>query len=131
MLKSGKPFCFAGLWEKWIRPPSGDPADTDLDEAPPSQTVESFTIITRSANAAMAPLHDRMPVIIQPEHYHGWLENKPGSERYQSVLNNPQEVPLKIYPVSPLMNDVKSDDPRCIEPIRIDRDMFEKPWWGD
>lgn len=90
MLKSGKPFCFAGLLEKWIRPPSGDQADTDLDEAPPSQTVESFTIVTRAANAAMAPLHDRMPVIISLEHYHGWLENQPGSERYQSALNNPR-----------------------------------------
>jgi putative SOS response-associated peptidase YedK len=36
MLKSGKPFCFAGLWEKWIHPPSGDQADTDPAEAPPN-----------------------------------------------------------------------------------------------
>ena len=131
MLKSGEPFCFAGLWERWIRPPAVGEPDTDLDEASPSQTVESFTIITTQANKAIAPLHDRMPVIIQPEHYHWWLENKPSNDLYQSALNNPKEAPLKIYPVNPMMNSVKIDDPRCIEPAQIDRDMFEKPWWGD
>ena len=131
MLKSGEPFCLAGLWERWIQPPSVGQAETDLDEAPSSQTVESFTIITTPANKTIAPLHDRMPVIVQPEHYHWWLENKHGSELYQSALNNPKEAPLKIYPVNPVMNSVKLNDPRCIEPVQIDRDMFEKPWWGD
>ena len=60
MLKSGEQFCLAGLWEKWIKPPSWDHAETGLDEAPPSETIESFTIITRAANEAIAPLHDRM-----------------------------------------------------------------------
>jgi putative SOS response-associated peptidase YedK len=131
MLKSGEPFCFAGLWERWIRPPTSEQSDTDLPEAPPSQTVESFTIITTQASAVMAPLHDRMPVLIRPEHYRWWLEHKSGSDLFQSALNSPLEAPLKIYPVSNLVNSVKTDDPRCIEPVRIDRDMFEKPWWGD
>jgi hypothetical protein len=30
------------------------------------------------------------------KHYHGWLENQPGSELYQSALNNPQEAPLEF-----------------------------------
>ena len=102
-----------------------------MDEASPSQTVESFTIITTAANATIAPLHDRMPVIVKPEHYHWWLENKPGQELYLSALNNPFEAALKIYPVSILVNGVKTDDPRLIEPAQIDRDLFEKPWWGD
>ena len=37
--------------------------------------------------------------------------------------------PLKIYPVSNLVNSPKTDDPRCIEPVRIDRDFFERQWW--
>jgi putative SOS response-associated peptidase YedK len=75
MLKSGEPFCFAGLWERWIKPPSVDNAETDLDEAPASETIDSFTIITRAANDAIAPLHDRMPVVIQPRHFDWWLKN--------------------------------------------------------
>jgi putative SOS response-associated peptidase YedK len=131
MLKSCEPFCFAGLWERWIKPTSSGQPDTDLEEAPPSQTVESFTIITTQANEAIAPLHHRMPVIVQPAHYRWWLENKPGSELFQSALNSPLQEPLKIYPVSNLVNSPKTDDPRCIEPAQIDRDMFEKPWWGN
>ena len=56
MLKSGEPFCFAGLWERWIKPPSSGQPDTDLEEAPPSQTVESFTIITTQANEDDCPV---------------------------------------------------------------------------
>src|SRR5476649_1541364 len=85
MLKSGEPFCFAGLWERWIKPPSAGLPDTDLEESPPSQTVESFTIITTQANEKIAPLHHRMPVIVQSAHYRWWLENKTGSELFQSA----------------------------------------------
>jgi len=131
MLKSGEPFCFAGLWERWIKPLSLGQPDTDLEEPPPSQTVESFTIITTQANETIAPLHHRMPVMVQPAHYRWWLENKTGSELFQSALNSPLQEPLKIYPVSNLVNSPKTDDIRCIEPAQIDRDMFEKPWWGD
>ena len=131
MLQSGEPFYFAGLWERWVRPPSSGQPDTDLPEAPPSQTIESFTIITTQANAAVAPLHDRMPVLVQPAHYRWWLEHKPGRDLFQSALNNPLQAPLKIYPVSNLVNSPQVDNPRCIEPVQIDRDMFEKPWWGD
>lgn len=132
MLKSGEQFCFAGLWEKWVRPASSGQLDSDLDEAPPSQTVESFTIITTQANETMAPLHDRMPVIVDPKHYRWWLLNdRPNSELFMMPLNHQRHDPLKIYPVSNLVNDVKTDDPRCVEPVLIERDMFEKPWWGD
>jgi len=131
MLKSGEPFCFAGLWERWIRPASVGQPDSDLDEAPTSQTVESFTILTTSANKTIAPLHHRMPVILRPEHYRWWLVHKPGSGLFEQALENPAQEPLKIYPVSNLVNTVKTDEPRCVEPVKIERDMFEKPWWGD
>ena len=97
----------------------------DLDEAPPSETIESFTIITRAANEAIAPLHDRMPVIIAPSHFGWWLkDDDPRSESHKMALERAPDDPLKIYPVSDLVNSPKTDDPRCIEPVRIDRDMF-------
>jgi hypothetical protein len=46
-------------------------------------------------------------------------------------LERALDGPLKIYPVSALVNSPKTDDPRCIEPVRIDRNMFEGQWWGD
>lgn len=103
MFKSGEPFCFAGLWDRWIKQPTRFNTDTDLDEAPPSETIESFTIITQPANAAMAPLHDRMPVIIAPNHYDWWLKaDDPRSGLHNQALAFPESSPLKIYPVSPL-----------------------------
>ena len=84
------------------------------------------------ANAAIAPLHDRMPVIIAPSHFGWWLkDDDPRSESHKMALDRAPDDPLKIYPVSDLVNSPKTDDPRCIEPVRIDRDMFERQWWGD
>ena len=96
-----------------------------MDEAPPSETVDSFTIITRAVNAAIAPLHDRMPVIIAPNHYGWWMkDDNPRSEMHKLAMGFPLDEPMKIYPVSDLVNSPKTDDPRCIEPVRIDRDSF-------
>ena len=93
---------------------------------------ESFTIITQAANAAIAPLHDRMPVIIPPNHYDWWLKDDDvRSEAHKMALWHPLDDPLKIYPVSDLVNSPKTDDARCIEPVKIDRDFFERQWWGD
>ena len=128
-LKSGEPFCFAGLWERWVKPPSLKPSP-DRAEDSPNQTVETFTIITRPADQTMAPLHSRMPLMVPPAHYRLWLENQPRRESFQTVLNEPLTAPLKIYPVSQFVNRTAIDDARCVEPVEIERDMFEKPWWG-
>ena len=59
-LKSGEPFAFAGLWETW-RDPSG-------------VVIPSCTIITTTPNELMAPIHDRMPVILPRELEGPWLD---------------------------------------------------------
>ena len=50
---------------------------------------------------------------------------------HESAMAFAESSPLKIYPVSDLVNSPKTDDPRCIEPVRIDRDFFERQWWAD
>ncbi|MCS7100407.1 MAG: SOS response-associated peptidase [Burkholderiaceae bacterium] len=54
-------FALAGLWESWRDPQRAQP-------------VQTFTIVTTRANEVLAHLHDRMPVIVAPEHYARWLE---------------------------------------------------------
>jgi putative SOS response-associated peptidase YedK len=59
-LEGDRPFALGGLWENW-RGPSGE-------------AIESFTILTTSANDTVSPIHDRMPIIIHPRHYAEWLD---------------------------------------------------------
>jgi len=60
-------FALAGLWE-WWKDPAG------VENA--GESVETYTIITTDANAALAPIHNRMPVIVAPERYMAWLDAK-------------------------------------------------------
>jgi putative SOS response-associated peptidase YedK len=59
-LRSGEPFAFAGLYETW-QPPAGEP-------------LRTCTIVTTTPNALVAPIHDRMPVILAPEAEALWLD---------------------------------------------------------
>ena len=97
-LRDDGPFGMAGLWEHW--------------KAPDGQTVESCTIVTVDANALVAELHDRMPLIVAPEDYAAWL-------RAEST-ELPPAVPaqeMRYYPVSPLVSNARNDVPACLDPI--------------
>ncbi len=59
-LKSGEPYAFAGVWERWKDPKA-------------AEHLETFALITTDANELVEPLHDRMPVIIEPKDYDRWL----------------------------------------------------------
>lgn len=86
-LTSGGLFAFAGLWETW-QPPAGAP-------------VHSCTLITTTPNALIAPLHDRMPVILPEAVYALWLE--PGEvppARLQPLLAPYPAEALTAYPVN-------------------------------
>jgi putative SOS response-associated peptidase YedK len=61
-MKDGRPFAFAGLWEAWKAP-----------DAAEGVWLKTCTIITTTPNALMAPIHDRMPVILPPAAYDAWL----------------------------------------------------------
>lgn len=81
---------------------------------------------------AIAPLHDRMPMIFTAGQADWWMKDTdPRSDGYKLIMDRAIDGPLKIYPVSNLVNSPKTDDPRCIEPVAIDRDKFERQWWGD
>jgi putative SOS response-associated peptidase YedK len=60
------PLALAGLWEHWKRPETGE-------------MVETYTVITTEANAFMAPIHDRMPVILGERDWDAWLDPDTGN----------------------------------------------------
>lgn len=104
-LKSGQPFAFAGLWERW-RGPEGTPPDS-----PP---LESCTIVTTSANTLSANVHDRMPVILDPADYDLWLDPASEKERLLALLEPYPADLMQAEPVSMRVNNVRNDDPECI-----------------
>ena len=100
----GRAFGMAGLWERW----DGD------GERP----VESCTIVTTAANEVVAPLHDRMPVILDPGGFELWLD--PGvrdPEALQPLLRPHAAAAMRAHPVSPLVNNPANDLPACREPL--------------
>ena len=101
----GRPFAFAGLWERWHKG-EGEPLDT-------------CTIITTTPNDLIANLHDRMPVILPTGHFAEWLEPEPLTrERLQSLLVPHSAEGMETYPVSTYVNRPINDGPDCIARIR-------------
>ncbi len=103
-LRDGRPFAFAGLWERWV-PPDGQP-------------IDSCTIITTVANELIRPLHVRMPVILAPKDYDLWLDPSVGEiERLQPLLRPYPSDEMTAYPVSTLVNNPANDTSGCTAPL--------------
>jgi len=103
--RDGKPFAFAGLWESWSK-----------GETP----VQSCTILTTDANDLMRPLHDRMPVILDPGNFDRWLDptvNKPAE--IQPLLAPCPADWLQAIPVSSHVNNPRNEDASCITPVPL------------
>jgi len=98
-------FAAAGLHEHW---PGRDGADP----------IESYTILTTSANEMMRALHDRMPVILHERDYEAWLD--PGNEDTEALVRLLAPFPpdeMRVYPVSTRVNNARNDGPALIEPL--------------
>jgi putative SOS response-associated peptidase YedK len=90
-----------GPWEFWVSPEGED--------------VRSFTIITTDPNAVVAPLHTRMPAILDPAQYDLWLD--PSQSLEGDPLAPCPDSWLEAIRVSTRVNSVKNDDAECIEPV--------------
>jgi putative SOS response-associated peptidase YedK len=99
--RDGKPIAFAGLWETWHERASGG-------------EIDSGAIVTTDANAVVAPIHDRMPVVIRPEDFDQWLNGDP-AEAAALLRPAPDDV-LEAIQISNRVNSVANDDPTLLEP---------------
>jgi putative SOS response-associated peptidase YedK len=102
-LKSGEPFAFAGLWATW--------------KNPQGQLVRSFSIITTKPNALVAPIHDRMPVMLQPEDEALWLDNSAGPNDWKELLRPYPAELLTSHAVSERINSPRNDDAAVVAPV--------------
>jgi putative SOS response-associated peptidase YedK len=77
----------------------------------------SFTVITAAANACVAPIHDRMPVIVEPADFAAWLDPAVESPAALERLLVPSPAAnLTCVPVGRAVNDPRRDDPSCAQP---------------
>jgi putative SOS response-associated peptidase YedK len=100
-LKENKPLAFAGLWE--TNDKSGE-------------TLTTCTILTTEANEVMAPIHDRMPVILPAEEYDHWLDPEAEPEELMTLLRPYEDDDLTAYPVSKKVNSPRNDGPELLVP---------------
>jgi putative SOS response-associated peptidase YedK len=94
---------FAGIWERWMR--SG---------AEPRHT---YAILTMAPNADVAPIHDRMPVVIAEADRGAWLNRATDDRGAMSLVHKSLPVSLVSYPVSTRVNRPQEDDAGLLEPV--------------
>jgi putative SOS response-associated peptidase YedK len=102
-LKSGELFALAGLWESW-RPKDGAP-------------LETFTILTTAENELMRPIHDRMPVILEPKDYARWLDAGDPARPPVDLLRPYSSELMNAWPVSDRVGNVRNNDAALLEPL--------------
>ena len=103
-MKEGKPFAFAGLWERWE--PEG------------AEAVDSCTIIVTTANDLISQIHDRMPVILAPQDYELWLDPEVHEPDKATPLLKPYpEKEMEVYPVGFGVNSPKHEGEGLIQPL--------------
>ena len=100
-----RPLALAGLWARWKDPDSGE-------------RVATCAIVTTEPNATLAPIHDRMPVVLPEAAWERWLD--PGYDdvaALRALLVPAPAAELALHPVSTLVNKVANNVPECIAPL--------------
>jgi putative SOS response-associated peptidase YedK len=101
-LTDSRPFGLAGLWERWV-PEEGDP-------------LETCTLITTTANTAVAGIHHRMPVILDAADRERWLDPGARDKELAPLLAPYGGDDLEVYAVSTLVNSPANELPACLDP---------------
>jgi len=105
-VNEGELFAFAGIWDRWK-----DPSD---------QWIKSCSILTTTPNAVTSAVHDRMPVILDPDGYDLWLDPGMKDVSAASDLLKPYDSRrMRCFPISTRINRVVNDDEECCAPVEF------------
>ena len=107
--RDGEPMAFAGLWEVWRDRNAGEDADW----------LRTFAIVTTRPNDLLAPIHDRMPVILPESAWDTWLDPESEPAALEPLLVPAPDESLAVYPVSLLVNSADNDGPELVERIEV------------
>jgi putative SOS response-associated peptidase YedK len=103
-MSDGRPYAFAGLWERWKDKATGLP-------------LETYTIITTDPNELVEPIHNRMPVILDPRDYSRWLDPGEPSHLPIDLLRPYPADKMTAWKVDPAVGNVRNDRSELIDPI--------------
>jgi putative SOS response-associated peptidase YedK len=112
-MKNGKPYAFAGVWERW-KPKEGEP-------------LETFTILTTDPNELAEPVHDRMPVILEPQDYSRWMGQGDSSDPARPPVDLLRPYPaekMRAWPVHDRVGNVRNNDPELLTESPPERLLF-------
>jgi len=101
--KDGTPLAFAGLWETWI--------------GPGGEEMETAAIVTTTANTTLAPIHDRMPVVVPPDAFDTWLDPNADATMAAALIAPANDDLLEAYEISSAVNRTANDSPDLIAPV--------------
>jgi len=102
--RDGGLFAMAGIWEYWMTPEGSE--------------LESAAIITTDANATLAPVHHRMPVILDEADFDRWLSaSETEAKDLEGLLRPAPDDLLEAVPISDRVNKVANDDAALLEPV--------------
>jgi putative SOS response-associated peptidase YedK len=105
-VNEGQLFAFAGLWDRW--------------KNPDGTWIKTCSILTTTPNAVTSAVHDRMPVILDPDGYDLWLDPGMQNVAVVSELLEPSDSRLmRCYPISTRINHVANDDEECSRPVEL------------
>src|SRR3989442_2878162 len=103
-MKDREPFAFAGLWEHW--------------ERSERESIDSCVLLTSEPNELLAPIHNRMPVILDPQDYDLWLDpDVQEVSRLKPLLRPYALEQMTYYPVNLRVNNPRNDDALCVDPM--------------
>jgi putative SOS response-associated peptidase YedK len=100
--RNGGLFALAGLWERWHNPQG--------------EEIETCTILTTEANELMRPLHDRMPVILDPAADGVWLDPRSSTDVLRSLFVPFASDQMEAAVVSSWVSNPKHEGPKCLDP---------------
>lgn len=102
-LRGGMPFTLGGIWEYW-RPSDDEPG------------VVSFAVLTTEPNAALASVHDRMPVIVPPAAWRAWLAPDTPAPKVKDLMQPFPSEEVEAWRISRRVNDARNDTAAVLEP---------------
>ena len=113
----GGVLAMAGLYEIW--------RDPTRDEEDPLRFVWTCTVLTTTAEDSVGHIHDRMPLLVEPERWGAWLDPAGGSvEDLKQLLVPAAPGRLEAYPVSTEVNNVRNNGPDLARPLPAEESLL-------